>query len=191
MEFTREQEELIEKYRDINIDRNWWVDTEEEWVGRLAEKGIDAEDFAFTGFYSQGDGASFCGFIDIEKFLKAHNMEDEYRVVVFFARRRDLVFQISRMSNRHHAHEHTVGLSVSDHTYNDFDPDDVRYSVHEVMAQEYVNLSSDFEEKVMDICRSLMREYYAELRAEYESLCSDEAVWDTIVANDLHVVEVD
>jgi hypothetical protein len=54
-------EKIIEKYRDINTDFDWYNYTIEEFVGEMESKGldIDPKNVKFSGFWSQGDGASF------------------------------------------------------------------------------------------------------------------------------------
>jgi hypothetical protein len=43
-----------------------------------------------------------------------------------------------------------------------------------------------FEEEVIEIFRNYMRELYQRLEKEYEGLTSDDAVAETILANDLY-----
>ena len=186
MDFTDEQQELIEKYRDINTDHDWWQYTYEDWTERLIEKGIDPDDFAFSGFWSQGDGASFCGRINMAQFLKAHDLENKYPAATFFALGNEISGKLVRKGN-HYSHEHTVSLTMYDDVLNVFDEDDIRAHVYEAMAQEYAHGESDLEETIIEICRGYMKKLYRELEEEYEHLSSDQAVWETIEANELHL----
>jgi hypothetical protein len=188
MEFNDQHKELIEKYRDINTDHDWWDSTYEYWTEKLIEKGIEPDDFAFSGFWSQGDGASFCGLINIVQFLKAHDLEAEYPAATFFAPTGEISGKLHR-SSHHYSHENTVQLTVYDDITNVFDEDDIRCDVYEAMANEFNYSALEFEEKVLEICRGYMRELYRDLEKEYEYLSSDEAVWETIEANDLHKEE--
>ena len=74
----RQRARLIEKYRDVNVDDSFWYESVyESTKENLALYGFDTSDFAFTGFWSQGDGASFCGYVlDHNKFMK-HYFSDE------------------------------------------------------------------------------------------------------------------
>jgi hypothetical protein len=45
----------------------------------------------------------------------------------------------------------------------------------------------DLEDDVNNICRGYMQDLYRKLRDEHEHLTSDEAVWETIEANELHL----
>jgi len=61
-ELTPEQQnKVIEKYHDINKD-SWEFDyeiMEQEFISKLEDLGYSNIEIQYTGFYSQGDGASF------------------------------------------------------------------------------------------------------------------------------------
>lgn len=54
---------------DVNTDHDWWDCTVETWKNALAEIGFLDADIRFSGFWSQGDGASFTASIDAEKII--------------------------------------------------------------------------------------------------------------------------
>ncbi len=54
--------ELIEKHRDINVDHDWWDCTYDHFMEDMKQVGITVKDMRFSGFWSQGDGASFTGY---------------------------------------------------------------------------------------------------------------------------------
>ena len=60
-EFTKQQLALIERHRDWNVDHDWWEFTFNDFIEVAATFGIStsADDMQFSGFWSQGDGASF------------------------------------------------------------------------------------------------------------------------------------
>lgn len=187
MDFTDEQRELIEKHRDINVEHiNWWDSTFDYFAEEMLLKGIDPDDFAFSGFWSQGDGASFCGRIDMALFMKAHNLEQEYQAAYFFAVEDEISAKLYRQGTRY-SHENTVDIQIYDDIMNHYEDDDLRCSVHSIMEHEYCDNLADFEEAVIKICRGHMRDLYKSLEKEYEYLTSDEAVWETIEANELHL----
>ena len=180
--------ELIEKYCDINVDHDWWQYTYEDFKLRMQEKGITVDEMNFTGFYSQGDGASFTGRVDMIQFLKVHGLEEHYMGATFFAGQGELWAEITRGSSRY-SHENSVSVNVIPDTYNNFEDGSTRAEVYATMEEVLDSEMDDLQEQVEDICKSYMRDLYSELRDEYEHLTSEEAVWDTIVANELHVLE--
>jgi hypothetical protein len=59
--FTPRQAALIERYRDINVDHDWW-DSEYDYVmAQMLRAGFRVGNIYFSGFWSQGDGACFDG----------------------------------------------------------------------------------------------------------------------------------
>ena len=182
-----DRESLIEKHWDINVDHDWWDSVYHEFKLDMQTKGITVDDMNFTGFYSQGDGASFTGRIDMIQFLKEHNLEQEYMGATFFAGQGELWVDITRGSSLY-CHEHSVEATLIEDTFNSYD-DETRFEVYcrmeEVLNSEWQKL----EEEVNEICRSYMQDLYRKLRDEYEALITKEAIWETIVANDLHVLE--
>lgn len=182
------QNELIEKYRDINVDYDWWDCTYEDFKIEMQTKGITVEDMNFTGFYSQGDGASFTGRIDMIQFLKVHELEQEYMAATFFAGQGELWVDITRGGSRYY-HEQSVNFNLIADNFNNYEEGSTRYEVYDTMDTVLNSEWKDLETEVTDICRGYMQDLYSKLRDEYEYLTSDEVVWDTIVANELHVLE--
>lgn len=60
-EFTPHQLSLIEQYRDCNADHDWYSYTYDYFIEQLGSLGLDLfkSNIQFSGFWSQGDGASF------------------------------------------------------------------------------------------------------------------------------------
>jgi hypothetical protein len=197
------QENALDNNRDINVDTNDW----HEWViedfkEEMKEQfGFDVDDVQFSGFYSQGDGASFTGDADDEGlFLKnalgvtssseVFDNEDEdsgedelkslmgdLRNIGFDNRERfkkeDLYFKVKRNDSRY-SHENTIEGSV-DADYIDIEVDDER---------DFDGFVQDLEQKTTGWAREKSRELYRRLEKEYDAQTSDEAVKDTLIDND-------
>ena len=182
------KDELIDKHWGINVDHDWWECTYEDFKIEMQTKGITVSDMNFTGFYSQGDGASFTGRIGMIAFLKVHELEQRFMAATFFAGQGELYVDISRGSSRYY-HEHSVNIDIQEDMYNNYEDDSTRYQVYETMQDVLETEWKDLEEEVTDICRGYMQDLYSKLREEYEYLTSREVIWETIVANELHVLE--
>ena len=67
------KKKALENNRDINVDYDGWEDgVTEGFREDMREIGIDDIDISFSGFYSQGDGASFTSEdIDTRKLFNA------------------------------------------------------------------------------------------------------------------------
>jgi len=174
-------EKIIEKNRDMNVEySDWYYPTIEDFCTRLEEKGfnIEKDDVRFTGFWSQGDGASFTGSINILTFLRKTKQLTKYRSVV--AKINDniisdtvSIYQVSY----HYCHENTC--SVDDiEVYNE---DLISPKVQDLLDELYALL----EETRYNLCKEL----YSDLETDYDSLISDESIIDTITANEYNFDE--
>ncbi len=128
----------------------------------------------WTGFWSQGDGASFEGSYShargAARAIRAHAPKDEelHRIAdALQAVQRKNFFQIHasiRQSGRYH-HEYTMAVEV------------------ERDSPTWQPPTDDAEDTVTEAMRDLARWLYRQLRAEYEHLTSDDAIDETLAAN--------
>jgi ferredoxin len=198
-EFTSAQMALIEENRDWNVrDTDWWDYTYEYWVEKLAEKGINIDQktvklmngktrgdpaIYFSGFNSQGDGACFEASLDMKKFIEAHDLAKDFPAAAFFAERSEIYCQVT--STGHYSNSGNTTIDVTDFVCCTEDDGSLREAQYEVMEQEYNAGLLDFERAVKDICRGYMDDIYEALEQEYDYLTSDEAVWESLVDNDM------
>lgn len=183
------KQELLEKYHDINVDHDWWEFLYEDFKAEMLEKGIDIDDISFSGFWSQGDGASFTGKVrsqDMGKFMDAHDLSERYPAARYFCQFDEVWLNLYRTSS-HYSHENTVDVSMHDSTGNPYVEGCARWDIYDTMQTlfdtEYAQLELDCEE----ILRGYMHDLYRRLGKEYEYLTSEDVVWETILANELHV----
>jgi len=186
--------DLIEKHRDINTDFDWWDCTYDHFAEDMRIKHIEVDKMLFSGFWCQGDGASFTGHITNSKaFMETHDLTETYPTVMRYINKGgDVSIRIERTSH-HYVHENTVSADIAsaDMFCNLLDSDDggIRDAVishwDTLLDEEISELESHVTEIIRDYCVDL----YRRLEKEYDYLTSDEAVWDAIVANDLDVIE--
>ena len=55
--------------REGQTDHDWYDYTYEMWKSALAQVGFDNADISFSGFWSQGDGASFTASVDLDVLI--------------------------------------------------------------------------------------------------------------------------
>ena len=198
-----DKQELINKFRDINVDNDWWYDhVYEDFVESMTAYGIEVDRMFFNGFWSQGDGACFEGSVnDWGLFLDSCGYtEAEHSALHKLARQRRLYpfgWSFSVSHRGHYYHEECTYFHVDmpnpdyygreefieNYTPYDWKIDDIRtLAWYEILTgYDYDGLERDFTEYF----KSHMRDLYRNLWAEYEYLVSDEAVWDAIEANEL------
>lgn len=198
------KDELIEKYRDINVDHDWWHHVYENFDEYMKERGIAVASsnrsgtnnrlsdlkIYFSGFYSQGDGACFEGYVDdwgkfFEHYKESFNTPDlQYPMHI------KEMLHASWNTSGNYCHSNTLRFDVeapdiSDEweTDEDGNPVNIQEAVMSVALSNFNFL--EFEETIASIIRGECDDLYRDLMDEHEHLTSDESVWETIVANEL------
>lgn len=190
-------EDELQEYSQYGLEYDWWDCLTGWWADELKPKGVDVDrkDIQFSGFWSQGDGASFTGRIDGVEFWTAHGSPPEYVLVVEAIKDGFVApIYIERRSG-HYSHENTVGIECDgpwqfdDQEFGDGIFKGVPWGE---VSDEFDALFPDFLGWVEETCRDYMRDIYNELEQEYEYLTSAEAFIEHCEANDIEfTVEVE
>jgi len=174
----KNQEKIRDRFRETQCEYDWWEFVYEDatTIGKIL--GIAIEDIYFSGFASQGDGCCFIGSYEFnpnwEKDLKAYAPQDEQLHEIGSAladcQSGDVLLEAKiTKADHHYSHEGTVHIDV-------YDSEDS----HEVD-----------DPGISEALRDFMRWIYKQLEAEYEYQMSDEAVEETIKANEYEFCEGD
>ena len=167
-------EEVIEQKRDYDNDY-FFECTLDDWKERLSSLGFLEPEIRFSGFWSQGDGASFdCKQIDLN-VLFAH-LEAQGNKYAKKALRFDLPFYLFGSIDQnsfatHYCHERTRSFS-----FDGFHVRDRCYRLERLVAE----LEEDIEMLRYDLCN----EIYRDLEREYEYQLSEEVIIEDIEAHD-------
>lgn len=177
------KERALDACRDWNVQDSFWHEHYTEKGGDFYTiagiLGIELDRVMFSGFWSQGDGARFTGTYyyakGASKAIREHAPEDKELHAIADTlqdvQRRNFYQLSARIEHRspHYVHEMTASIDV----YRD----------------EYATMTDDAEETVTEALRDLMRWLYRVLEKEYEYQTTDDAVRDTIEANELEFTE--
>lgn len=165
---------ILEKHSDINVNYDGWYDgTIENFCERVEKIGFDVttDEIQFSGFYSQGDGASFEGSIDILKYLKSTKQLTVYRPLVRALNCGYIEDNLIIARNTHqYSHENTCSITYIE--------------VYEDITPRVESLISDLEQELEEKRKDLSIELYRDLERDNDYLCSEEAIADTLVANE-------
>jgi hypothetical protein len=189
-------QELIEKYRDINVDSDWWYESVYEWFEEECHKrGVNIlstqrghksdgsvryeKDITWSGFWSQGDGAAFSGsVVDMDKALG--DFYSDYPILHKYVEELEGYWKFSWRVGR--------GNNI---LINDFEIEPINlyleddHPFEEVWKEQLDAELESVEPVLIDLAEELCDLLYKALRDEYEAGTTDEAVWDTIVMNEL------
>ena len=177
-------------YREDGFDYDWYDSVFEDFeriaeiLGiclktrpvRLMGGGTRREpQISFTGFWSQGDGASYQALYAFRKNAtreirgyapkdtRLHAIADDLQAI----QRRNFYQLRADVSHRgRYSHEYCMAISV------------------ERDSPTYQDMTGDAEETIIEALRDLARWLYRQLEREYDYLSSDEAVDETIAANE-------
>jgi len=158
-------------YRDGALDYDWYGSVFDDAKTIAAVIGIDVDDISFSGFSSQGDGASFSGSYRYEKGglrnVKQHAPLDtalhdialalqQIQAVNFYQVQADIT------KTGRYQHSGTMRLNAYRDDGKDFNDDD----------------------DLLAVMRTFADWIYSRLEREYDWLMSDEQIDDTIIANE-------
>lgn len=174
------KDELIEKYRHINVDHDWWDWVYEDFKSQMQEVGIEVDDMNFMGFWSQGDHATFsCSMrYSVSKFIESHNLHERY----------DAIYKMSLnggVSITKAQDKYSI-VEVETWMHHDVCEDETMNGFYQQQYEEEVEATyTQFDKDVIKIMEEYEHDLYRQLEREYDSLTSDEVVWESIQANDL------
>lgn len=173
------KEKARDWYRELGFDYEWWDDTyaEAKEIGKAM--GITIEDIRFSGFWSQGDGASFTGTYEYagnaELAVKQYAPTDEklHAIAAEFDRLQGLYngnlhADIRRSNSMNYVHSNMMDCDAYD---IDAEGDDSQLGAHE-------------EKPLLNNFKSYANWIYTQLESTHEALTSDESVDESITANE-------
>ena len=162
-------------WRDGGLDHDWWDSVYDDF-DRIAELiGINVTDKQFSGFWSQGDGASFAGSYAYKKgSCKAirdyapkdellHSIADNLAAI---QKRNFYSLSASITLRGRYCHEGSMCISV------------------ERDSDNYQDYTTDADDVITDAMRSLAQWLYTSLENELKYLNADESVDESIRANE-------
>lgn len=183
---------LLEKYRYINVEHtNWWDCVESDFVEDMKQVGIQVDKIYFSGFWSQGDGACFVGSLDNALTYLNHHHVDQFPMLRKLIEMGGSVHATSEHRGRYY-HSSSVSINAEcDAFWLCANP---KSELQEAVIQRWDDMVDkeivDFEAALAEQWRTYMNDLYTKLEEEHDYLTSDDAVWETLEANEL-IEEVD
>lgn len=160
---------------EINVDYDWYDTILFDFIDDCKKIGISVnyKDISFSGFYSQGDGASFVGEVhNVPMFLQnlgAYIPKDIAECIyICFVR-----------TSHSSCHEYTCKTEFEagfDECMTDAEP---------VYSDMLKVINKRAEQLRLDLCKKL----YNDLEQMYEDLTSDEGIASTLIANEYEFYE--
>ena len=160
---------VIEEYRDILVEHDWWEPIYEGFREDMRELGLEGELY-FSGFYSQGDGACFVSETVDTDLLVRTLYESGYDIpedALLYSG--DYSIRISKVHAsfaNQYSHEYTIEAVIT----NEGD----RIPVTDIAKLENI---------LTEWIRSECKRVYKNLKTYYDELVTDDAILETIRDN--------
>ena len=162
------------------LDYPWYTFALEDLIAdTLVPEGwtTDVKDIHYSGFASQGDGASFDGDLDILQYINHHDLRDKYPLIRQYQEKYSIEGTIEKnFYASNYCHERTCSFTINWDTYLPPPPPLPTYTA---LQAEIEALEKDIEAHRLDICQEL----YRTLEREYDHLLSDESIKEHIKSN--------
>lgn len=164
-------------FTEREIDLDWVIENETEDLEAL---GLENVEISFSGFWSQGDGASFTARVnDIPAFIKTIGVTDEILPKVLAAFEEAYEMRIVRIDSRYF-HENTVRFEIEEMDDTElilmsgFGIGDITVDLNETL--EEIGL----EKKASEWMKAKCKEIYRKLEKAYNEEFSEEAAEEWI-----------
>ena len=159
------QKRIIAENRNLLVDdENWFEHQKENFHKTLELLGFSNIDSAFTGFWCQGDGASFSATWDVANVANNREMWVSDKEYEHFKQYMD---ELTRLGGT--AEVERIAGSIY---------------VHEYTCFAYADTSPELEYLLERLRVDCCRRYYRNLTAEYNYLTSDAALKDYLLSCD-------
>lgn len=163
---------VIEEYQEILVEGDWWEPIYESFREDMRELGLEGE-LAFSGFWSQGDGACFVSeTIDTDLLIRTL-YESGYDIpedaLLYSGDYSICIQKVDASYANHYSHECTIEAAVYLSDGNDRIDDYTRGKV-EMVVTEWI--------------RTECKLVYKNLETYYQELVTDDLVLETIRANE-------
>lgn len=151
----------------------WWEFVYDDWEEKLGALGWTGVEIEFTGFYSQGDGASFTGTLDLVEYIKKTKIARSNLALLkaIYAGSIESSVALKRTRAYNYVHERSVYLD---------DAAALGWGITPKASAQFDALMETLKAEVIEQCRAI----YHDLEAESEAISSDEAITDMAEANE-------
>lgn len=169
----RAKEKALDWLRQEESDS--WSDVySDDVLDRMKEAApeyFQIDDINYSGFWSQGDGASWTGSVNVPLFCQQHGLENYTQFVDSGA-----IEDTAKINQQgHYSHEGTMSLDLYIHENYTDTPEE---------EQELIEASNVLEKQILEEAKDYAKKIYRELEQAYEFYTGEENLTETAEAND-------
>lgn len=178
------KQNAIDSNRDYSTEGyDWWDPIIEGFKENMGEIGVADVDCQFSGFNSQGDGASFTGKVNDNKtFLKAIGItptsvglgdKTSKKFYTAFDSIAENVYITIQRNDRNHYHHNTISANVEVDGDEEIELD---LGPGMIIDIDVNDICEKIEPYITDWARDKSKDLYKDLENYYEELSSDETI---------------
>ena len=194
------KEKAVHNYHTNWMCDDWYQCTYEMMKEEGEHKhGFRVDDIRFSGFWSQGDGASWCGAVDLGDWVrKTFNSTDlEHPLTQIFLALLEEGWIESKVlvsfNSSRYCHENTMSVNNIDHYYKIDDDSVLEMGVLKgALVADLIKMLdceggflSSLDERLDRECKDFARYIYRELERDYEGQTTEEAIAESYAINDV------
>ena len=210
MTTTKYSQAFLDKHRHFNVEHDWWDAVYSDFLSVCSILGIQLrqDEPCFSGFWSQGDGASWAGGYRSITSEYTRHFDPETKTTAFTHVVNACYFTAPERIREHAPQDTTLHKIADELCFLNCYFTPVRASVgrhrghrysHEMTMQinewEFEDsdrnddvpeeIAAEIESRLLEQFRELARWLYKQLETEYEYLTSDEQVAESLEANEI------
>jgi hypothetical protein len=201
-QFNELPEKAKEKARE-NYITNWMSDDWYEFTYDMMKEeglkyGFNIKDIRFSGFWSQGDGASWCGAVNVREWIKskptAYQEHATTQIILALIEEGWVDEQVLvSFGTGHYCHEYNMSITdINAHEPDNYDETIERGMFKGASVKELVHIIGcaggalyDMSKELEEDCKAFARTIYRELEADYDASVEDENIAANYAANDV------
>lgn len=179
------QEKVLDSFRDIHTDFDyWWDGAYEYWEETVLNEQFDDPKMYFSGFWSQGDGAMF-EYSSVNSKLKDEAidkvMSNESELLRTIYKDNIILCGGGRQSGRNYheksvQHKWMLSLELGLNSYDN-------------IVERFESYSDRLEEFIIERYEDLAKKLYEMLESEYYALREDDVIKEHIIENNIEFLE--
>lgn len=176
-EYIDIKNKVLEKYFDINAIDKWYESVYEYETDKLKEFGFDVEKIYFSGFASQGDGAMFEGYFNLNKDSSIELISSYVQNgrVAKLIKNGLIEISVKFVHKGDYYHENSF--------IRDFE---ISHEGKLFYIEDYENIYSTLDSidtMIINNYKSNCREIYKNLESSYDYLTSEKIIFETLEVN--------
>lgn len=182
--FTQE----YNKWHEYAADYEWYQPEYEHFINKWEKQGlvVEAKDIEWSGFWSQGDGLGFSGYMRADEFMEQQGYHETHHALWLDVQDYGGLLETARLGRRgnyitHVDFNYSPGNCYPQGVFKHLD----QTAWDELVEEQYSEVHRDIEVDALAFFRKCAAELYDALEETYEHITSEEAFIESCEANEI------